>query len=282
MDRKMKKLNGKIAIYVVLLLLAFVSLFPMLYTLAGSFRTNVEIFKYALPFSIRTIVPVDWTFENYYLLFTQYKFWQPIFNTLILIAILLPCGILINSVAAFAFSSFDFKFKKQLYTFFILSFMIPGDALTMPLYRLIGDFNLMNTRAAMVLPGMASGFLLFLFVQFFKDIPASLIEAARVDGAKWLTVFGKIILPLSKPVVITAGLMLFMGEWNSYLWPLLVARTKDIQTIQMALSDFSTQYTTSWSLILAGAMVSAIIPIFMFLPFQKYFVQGISSTGVKG
>ncbi|HKL80003.1 MAG TPA: carbohydrate ABC transporter permease [Mobilitalea sp.] len=282
MDRKRKKRFGKIAIVMVLLFIAFVSLFPMLYTLAGSFRTNVEIFKYALPFSIRTILPVEWTFENYYLLFTKYKFWQPILNTLILICILLPSGILINSVAAFAFSSFEFKFKKQLYVFFILSFMIPGNALTMPLYRLISDLKLMDTRAAMVLPGIASGFLLFLFVQFFKDIPASLIEAARVDGAKWRTVYSKIILPLSKPVVITAGLMLFMGEWNSYLWPLLVARSKDIQTIQMALSDFSTQYTTSWSLILAGAMVSAVIPIFMFLPLQKYFVQGIASTGVKG
>lgn len=282
MTRKRKNMLKKILIYIALLFIAFISLFPMLYTLAGSFRTNVEIFKYALPFSINTIIPVEWTFENYYLLFTKYQFWKPILNTVILICILLPTGILINSIAAFAFAFFDFKFKKPLFAFFIISFMIPGDALTMPLYRLIGDLGLMDTRAAMVLPGVASGFLLFLFVQFYKDIPKSLIEAARVDGARWLTIFRTVVIPLSIPVVITAGLMLFMGQWNSYLWPLLVARSRDIQTIQMSLSDFSTQHETSWSLILSGAMTSAIIPIFLFLPFQKYFVQGIASTGVKG
>jgi ABC-type glycerol-3-phosphate transport system permease component len=123
---------------------------------------------------------------------------------------------------------------------------------------------------------------LFLFTQFFRDIPTSLIEAARVDGANWATVFLKIVIPSSIPVFITAGLMVFMQQWNAYLWPLLVARSKAIRLVQIALSDFRAEHWTLWGCIYAGTIVSALIPLFLFLPFQKYFVQGIISSGVKG
>ena len=123
---------------------------------------------------------------------------------------------------------------------------------------------------------------MFLFTQFFKDIPPSLIEAARVDGAGWPTIFVKIILPSSIPVFVTAGLMIFMDQWNAYLWPLLVARSQDIRPLQIALASFKMERSTLWSCMYAGAIFSAIIPLGMFLPFQRFFVQGITSSGIKG
>ena len=107
-------------------------------------------------------------------------------------------------------------------------------------------------------------------------------EAARADGAKWPTIFTKIIMPISVPVFVTAGLMIFMNQWNAYMWPLLVARSKEIRTIQIAISQFSGERSIQWTYIYASSMVSAIIPICLFLPFQKYFVEGITAGSVKG
>jgi ABC-type glycerol-3-phosphate transport system permease component len=138
-----------------------------------------------------------------------------------------------------------------------------------------------DTYYGLIVPTVADGLVLFLFTQFFRDIPKSLIEAARVDGAKWLTIFIRIIIPPSVTVFITAGLMTFMGHWNSYFWPLLVARSRNFRMIQTALAATKTEHETLWSVLYAGSMIAAIIPLFLFLPFQKYFVQGYIGSGIK-
>ena len=156
-------------------------------------------------------------------------------------------GCILNSIAAFAFAMFDFKGKKILFVLILLSFMIPFEAIALPLYQVADRLNMVNTYQGMIIPGIASGLVMFLFIQFFRDAPAELLEAARVDGAKISIIFLKILMPLSKPIFITAGLMLFMDQWNSYLWPLLIARSKDIRTIQIALSAFTTEHSTASS-----------------------------------
>ncbi|MEG2604801.1 MAG: carbohydrate ABC transporter permease, partial [Clostridia bacterium] len=174
------------------------------------------------------------------------------------------------------------KGKRVLYAIILASFMIPFEAIAMPLYNVVDGFGLVDTRAGLILPAIASGLVLFLFTQFFRDIPPSLVEAARIDGANLTQVFMRIIMPSSVPVFITAGLMIFMDQWNAYLWPLLVARSRSVQTIQIALSSFKMERQTLWSCMYAGTIISALIPLVLFLPFQKYFVQGITSSGVKG
>lgn len=160
--------------------------------------------------------------------------------------------------------------------------MVPFEATAIPLYNIASKMNMVDTLSGMIIPAIADGLVTFLFIQFFKDIPPSLVEAARVDGANWSTIFRKIIMPISIPVFITAGLMIFMNQWNSYLWPLLVARSDETRTIQIALSQFSGERTIQWTYIYAGSMISALIPIALFLPLQKYFVEGITAGSVKG
>lgn len=277
-----KKIVKSTLLYVALILISVVTLFPFLWALSGSLRSDSELFKYALPFSIHTMIPVEPTFASYIEIFTKFNFLKPILNTFLLVVILVPVGCLINSIAAFSFATFKFKGKAVLYSIFLVSFMIPFESIAMPLYNVVDGFGWVNTRMAMIVPSIASGLLLFLFVQFFKDIPPALIEAARIDGASWPTLFLRIILPSSIPVFVTAGLMIFMDQWNSYLWPLLVARDQEIRTIQIALSSFKMERSTLWSCMYAGSVISAFIPLFLFLPFQKYFVQGITSSGIKG
>jgi ABC-type glycerol-3-phosphate transport system permease component len=271
-----------VAIYAGLAFITIITLFPLLWGISASFRNDNELYKYALPFSIHTLLPVKFTAEAYSKIFTDFNFSKPIINTLFVTFISITSGCLVNSIAAFAFASFNFKFKKPLFMIVLLSFMIPFEVIALPLYKIVDNFHLVDTRAGIIIPGIANGLVLFLFIQFFKEIPSSLIEAARVDGATWPTIFGKVIVPLSIPVFITAGLMIFMDQWNSYLWPLLIARTREIRTIQISLSAFQQERSTLWSCLYAGSMVSALIPLFLFLPFQKYFVQGVTSSGVKG
>ncbi len=272
----------KILLYTVLVLVACMSLFPLLWAFSASLRSDTELYKYALPFTIHTLIPVEPTLNSYISLFTEFDFAKPITNTIILVLILIPCGCLVNSIAAFSFATFNFPFKKILFSLFLVTFMIPFESIAMPLYNVINDFGWVDTRLALIVPGVASGLILFLFTQFFKDIPPSLIEAARIDGASWPVVFRRIIFPSSIPVFVTAGLMIFMDQWNAYLWPLLVARDREIRTIQIALSVFKMERVTLWSNLYAGSIISALIPLLLFLPFQKYYVQGIVSSGVKG
>lgn len=282
MNKLMKKKASNIALYAVLIVLAVVALFPLIYIILASFRTDEEIFRYALPFSINTLIPVEWTLDNYKIIFTEYNFWRPILNTVTVVLILVPLNLLVASVAAYAFAFFDFKYKDALFAIFIISFMVPTDSIALPLYSLISDMGLVNSLTALILPSVSSGLAMFLFTQFFRGIPKSLLEAARVDGANWGHIFYKIVVPLSIPVFITAGLMIFVNEWNNYLWPLLVTRSEEVRTIQVSLAYFKDENETFWSYIYAASSISAIVPVLVYLPLQKYFVQGIASSGIKG
>ncbi len=272
----------KVLLYIVLACIAVVAVFPFFYILMASFRTNMEIFEYALPFTWKTLIPQEWTFHNYTAIFQEFNYGLALKNTLIVVAVLVPFVLTISALGGFVFAFFDFKGKRVLFSLCLISFMIPTDAIALPLYDLVSDMKLVNTYWGMIFPSAASGLAMFLFTQFFKEIPKSLLEAARIDGANWLQIFGRIVLPLSVPVTITAGLMVFVNEWNNFFWPLLAARKEEIRTLQVALSYFSDENEVFFSYIFAGAAISAIVPVLLFLPLQKYFVQGISSSGVKG
>lgn len=280
MTQKMRWIRaGQIVLFVAL---AFISLFPLVWAVASSLRSDTEIFEYMMPFQLHTFIPKEVTFEAYVKIFTEYNFWRPVMNTLItsLTTILLSC--FVNSIAAFGFSTFQFKGKNILYTVVLISFMVPFEAIAIPLYSVVHGFGWVDTYQGLIIPTIADGLVLFLFVQFFKDMPTSFYESARLDGAGWRHIFFKILLPLSKPVFVTAALMVFISQWNAFLWPLLVAHGRSMRLIQVALSDFQTEHQTLWSCLYAASVISALIPVVLFLPFQKYYVQGITASGLKG
>lgn len=279
---KRKNLIRKTGIYILLIFVLFISLFPIVYPVFASFRTDQELFANMTPFNWYTIIPKEWTFDNYIAIFQEYGFAKYLRNTMLMILLIVPGTIVICSLAAFAFSFYEFRFKKQLFSLFLVTFMIPGEAIALPLYSLVNSMGLVNTYAGLVLPAMANGLVLFLLVQFFSDTPKALLESVEIDGGGWWMTFTKIVLPLSKPIIITAGLMIFVNQWNDYLWPLLVARSDDIKVVTLAVSNFREESVIHWGYIYAASVISAMIPIALFLPFQKYFVQGITSGGVKG
>ncbi len=278
MNKRTKKTLSTVVLYAVLAAIAVVALFPLFYIILASFRTDEEIFRYALPFSIHTLIPVEWTLENYKVIFTQFSFWRPILNTCLVVLILVPLNLMVASVAAYAFAFFDFKWKNALFAIFIVSFMVPTDSIALPLYSLISDMGLVNSLTALILPSISSGLAMFLFTQFFRGIPKSLLEAARVDGANWGHIFFQIVIPLSIPVFITAGLMIFVSEWNNYLWPKVILQTNDSITMPMLVANLLGGYSVDYGMLMLGVFICTIPTAIIFFCFQKSFTEGITGA----
>jgi multiple sugar transport system permease protein/putative chitobiose transport system permease protein len=283
---RMRHLNrsvivNQIVIYVLLIFVAALILLPMLWAFAASFSPNEKVFQYASPFSPRAFFPVDFTVEAYAFLF-GHGFGQSLLNTFVLGMVVVFVGGLVNALAGFAFARFEFRGKRFLFIFVVMvTFLVPVDLTAIPRYILVNSLGWINTWPGLIIPGLASSVVIFLFRQFFEELPQDLIDAARVDGASWSRLFFGVILPLSKPVLITAALLLFLSQWDSFFWPLLVAPRPELRVVQVDIAMFVGQFQTYWNRLLAGANLAAIVPILLLLPFQRYYIQAITSSGIK-
>jgi len=275
-----RKAARRAIVYLLLVLISVIAIVPLMWAFAASFTPNDKVFQYVFPFSWRALFPVDFTLEAYTRLFEE-GFTRPIVNTLILGFSTVALSGVISALAGFAFARFDFHGKDVLFGLILLTFMIPGEVTTIPLYIMVSRLGLINTWTALIVPGLANSFVIFLFRQFFAEISQDFIDAARVDGASWLKVFTSIVLPISKPVLITASLLLFLGQWNSFFWPLLVAPDPKLRVVQVAVSYAYEEHRTLWNQLLAGSVIAALVPIMLVLPFQRYYVSGLVGSGLK-
>ncbi|MFC4597486.1 carbohydrate ABC transporter permease [Cohnella hongkongensis] len=267
----------------VLIAIAVVALFPIYWMVMSSFRTHEEIFKYAT-LSPELFLPVEWTLQNYRDIFLDPSkpFGRYMLNTLLVAGVVTTLGLAVNAMSAFAFAKLSFPFKKLLLTIFLSSLVIPYEVIMVPQYLLMRDLNWINSYAALIVPQIVWVFGIFMLIQFFSDIPRDILEAARIDGAGWTRIFAKIVLPTAVPALITLGLMTFLNQWDSFLWPLVVINEDKKQVIQVAISSFQSLRNISWGKILAATTISSVPILVVFLFLQKYYVQGITMSGVKG
>ncbi|MDF2923151.1 MAG: transporter permease [Paenibacillaceae bacterium] len=268
-------------VYVLHLTAAVIILLPLAFVLISSFRSLDNIFKYISPVTLRTFLPVETTVEAYIQLFTEREFGRALFNTFYTAILQVLGGVVIGSMAAFAFVFFSFRGKALLFSIVLIAFMIPFEVTAIPLYDLVQRLGWIDSYTGIVVPGLANGLVIFLFRQFFLDLPPSMDEAARIDGAGPLRIYAGIIMPLCKPVTVSAALMIFVHQWESFMWPLLATRSKEYKVIQVALSDFTTEFGTYWNELFAASMISMIIPVLVLLPLQRFFVMGVTSSGLK-
>ncbi|MFB9280252.1 carbohydrate ABC transporter permease [Cohnella cellulosilytica] len=263
--------------------IALVSLFPIYWMVMSSFRTHEEIFKYAT-LSPELFLPVKWTLQNYCDIFLDpgKPFGRYMLNTLLVAAVVTTLGLIVNALSAFAFAKLRFPFKRLLLTIFLSSLVIPYEVIMVPQYLLMRDFGWINSYAALIVPQIVWVFGIFMLIQFFSDVPRDILEAARIDGSGWTRIFAKIVLPTAVPALITLGLMTFLNQWDSFLWPLVVINEEKKQVIQVAISSFQSLRNISWGKILAATSISSVPILIVFLFLQKYYVQGITMSGVKG
>ncbi|MCS7464208.1 carbohydrate ABC transporter permease [Paenibacillus doosanensis] len=278
----MKRNKGSIPVlYIAHILLGLIILLPLGFAMVSSLRPLDEIFRYMSPVSWRTFIPTHITFDAYVSLFTERGFGRIFFNTFYVSMVNVVVGLVIASMAAFAFVYFEFRGRTLLFFLVILTFMIPFEVIAIPLYGLVDKLGWIDTYSGIIVPGLANGLVIFLYRQFFLDLPKALIESARIDGASWFKIYAGIILPLCKPVTVSAGLLIFIHQWESFMWPLIATRSKAYKVIQVALSDFVTEFATYWNEMFAGIIIAVVVPVLVLLPLQRYFVNGIANTGSK-
>jgi putative chitobiose transport system permease protein len=254
---------------------------PLLWMLVGSFRTGQETFSSMFPLSWRMFVPQDPTLDNYATLLGG-EFGLSVANSVFVTAVTILVGLAICAMSAFALSVLRFRGAAFVFALVVLSFLIPFDAIAVPLSNLFREWGLANTYVGLILPGLANGFAIFVLRQFFMAIPFELAEAARIDGVSWWGVFWRIYLPLSKPALIGAGFTLFLFQWGAYLWPLLIGTEPSKVLGPIALANLSGQFEVDFGAIFAGSVLLTAVPMVLLLFFQRYFTASLSATGSKG
>lgn len=265
--------------YLLLVFLALIVLVPLMWAIAASFTPNELVFAHVSPFSWRALFPVEFTPEAYETLFAR-DFGRSIQNSMILGLSSVIVGGTICAMAGFAFARFEFAGKNVIFVLAVLlPFMIPVDLTVIPRYIIVRDLGWINKWEGLIIPNLVNSVVIFLFRQFFSEIPQDLIDAARVDGAGWGRVFAQIILPISKPVLISGALLLFLTQWDQFFWPLLVATRPDMRVVQVEIAQAVGQYQTQWNELMAGSVLAALVPVLLMLPFQRYYVQSLMGIG---
>lgn len=266
----------------VLAVVVVVFALPYLWIVSSGFKGQTEIFKDMSPVSWRTFFPVDAVLDNFVELFVKKGVGVALGNSLAIAAIEVLGALVVCSLAAYALTRMRFRGRGVIFALILATFMLPVEAMVVPLYRVVSGLGIEDTLWAVALPGVASVFGLFLLRQSFEQIPAELDEAARIDGAGHLRIFWSVILPNVRTSLATLILVKFLFSWNAFLWPLVAIQTQENQVIQVAVAHSAApDYLPNWGLTFAGAAVATIPLLLLFLLLQRYFVRGLATTGMK-
>ena len=273
-----KRFIGKVCLYIILIIIAAAMIIPCLWMLSASIKTDREVFNMN-PF---VWIPKNPRWSNYLDIWTKIPFGTFVKNTVFLTIVVTFLQLLTSSFAAYSFAKLEFKHKNLLFMAYIATIAMPWQVYMVPQFIMMRGFGLNDKLTAMICLQAFSAFGVFLMRQFYMGIPDSLCEAARIDGMSEYGIYAKIMLPLSKPAISTLTIFTFVNTWNDYLGPLIYLKTEAKKTIQLGLKMFIGQYSSQYGLIMAGSVLSLIPVLIVFLCLQKYFVEGVASTGVKG
>lgn len=271
-------LTKKIIVYAILIIMAAIMLIPFFWMLSASIKSDREVFAMN-PF---VWIPKEPKWDNYIKIWTKIPMLKFVENTVILTIVVTILQLITSSFAAYAFSKLEFKHKNKLFIAYIATIAMPWQVYMVPQFIMMRSMGLNDKLLAMVCLQAFSAFGVFLMKQFYDGIPHELCEAARIDGMSEYKIYAHIMLPLSKPALSTLVIFTFVNTWNDYLGPLIYLKTESHKTIQLGLKMFIGQYSSEYGLIMAGSVLSLIPVLVLFMCMQKYFVEGMASTGIKG
>lgn len=278
---KKMSLSNKILIYIMLTVVALVFMFPLIWMLVSSFKDDAGIFSDIT--GIKAFLPsfkADVLF-NYKEVLTRIPLVKAMLNSFSYIIIVILLGLIVNSMAGYAFARLKFPGKNIIFSLLLAVMVIPAQTVMLPQFSIIYKLGLSNSYLALILPTIASPMYIFLFRQNFLGIPESIEEAAKLDGASALRIFFQLIMPLAKPIYATVTILVFIALWNDFVWPVMVISDTSKQTIQMALSSLFSISPVNYGNVMAGLMIVTIPVLVIFLSLQKYYVAGVASTGAK-
>jgi ABC-type glycerol-3-phosphate transport system permease component len=252
-----------------------------MWILASSLRPAGSLYEYANPLTLRTFFPEKLTLENFIHIFTEEQFGVALGNSLLVAFAAILLGVVVNSMAGFSLAKFEFPGNKLIFGLILITFMVPFESIVIPLFLQVRRMGFINTYAALILPAVGNGLGIFMFKQFFEEIPNELLEAARVEGASWFKIFCQLVIPLSLPAVVTVIVMMFLFQWNALFWPLVATHSSKYEVVQVAIAAHRMTEETHWASLFSSAIAGSLPPMLLFFALQKYYVQGITRTGIK-
>lgn len=270
-----KKKLTRALIYFVLILTAFISIFPCFWMVTSSFNSTEQIVA-------GRILPSTYLLQNLKNLFATYQVWAGLWNSIKIAGITVLGSLVVTSLAAYGFEKFKTRLSEKFYGMFLVGMMVPFTALIVPLYKMMANIGLSNTHWAVIFPAIGSIFLLFFFRQSFKSIPNEILESARIDGASELRIFAQIVFPSMRATYAAAGIYAFMTSWNNYMWPMVALSSPSKQTLTLMVSKIVTSgYYPDYGVQMIGLVIATMPIAIIFLVLQRSFVDGMTGS-VKG
>ncbi|AQS64417.1 Lactose transport system permease protein LacG [Rhizobium rhizogenes] len=266
-----------IGIYLTVIVVTIVMLLPFAWMLSASLKLSRDVFAFPIEW-----IPSQPRWENYVEIWTKIPLALFIYNTSKLTIIVTLLQLLTSSFAAYAFAKLHFPYKNTLFLGYIATIAMPWQVYMVPQFLLMREFGLNNTHLALIFLQAFTAFGVFLMRQFYMSIPNELCEAARIDGMNEYQIWAKIMLPLSKPALSTLTIFTFVTTWNDFMGPMIYLTKTELKTIQIGLRMFISQYSAEYGLIMAASVVALIPVLIVFLALQRFFVEGVASTGLKG
>ena len=276
-SQKRRNAITRFLIYFFLIVITAFMLLPFLWMLSSSFKENKDVFCFPIQW-----IPADPRWENYVDIWTEIPLLTFIKNTAKITIVVTLLQLFTSSFAAYAFAKMQFKGKNVLFLGYIATIAVPWQAYMVPQFMMMSSWGLNNTHLAIMCLQAFSAFGVFLMKQFYEGVPSELCEAARIDGLTEYGIWWHIMLPLSLPALSTLTIFTFVNTWNDFLGPLIYLTRTELKTIQIGLRMFISQYSAEYGLIMAASVVVLIPVLIVFLSLQKYFVQGVASSGIKG
>ncbi len=277
MKKRMKRKPGAVILLVVSMLLAIVMLIPIVWAFFCSLQQEGRAFA-----SIWDWFKPPYTLQNYPNLIKGTNTLRWFKNSFLVAVISTILTIFVSTLAAYALAKIPFRGRKGLYIYFLLGMLVPGEATIVPLFILVNNLGLIDTYAGLILPGVAASMTLIITMNFFQSLPDALLEAVRIDGGSEFTIYVKIALPLSKPIISTVGLMSFIGSWNNYLWPLLCLYNDKMFTLPIGIPTLMSIQRPDYVVPMTANLIASLPMILIYLVFEKQIVQGIAMDGIKG
>lgn len=250
---------------------------PFIWMLLSSFKTQAEFYVYP-----PRLLPDKFSLANFKTLFDRIAYGRVYLNSIFVTAVQVLLNIAIVTTAGYGFAKFKFRGKKTIFTIILATTMVPWVSTIIPLYIMAYKAGVVDTYFGLIFPGLADAFSIFLARNFISTVPDSFIESARIDGGGELRIFRSIIMPLVKPIMAVIIINKFIASWNAFIWPLLVVNSERLSTLPLAISKLSGQFNDQYDLKMASALLAILPVLIVYVAFQKYFVKGISLTGVKG
>jgi multiple sugar transport system permease protein len=278
-NRMVGKIVGYIFTYALLIFIALLFVMPLLWMLSTSLKPKSQWFAQSIEW-----IPRTFTLRNYEQIFNNQS--TPIgtwfINSLLIATITTILVLTVDSLAAYAYARMEFPGRNLLFGAMVTTLFLPGIMFLVPNFLTIVNLGLLNTWAGVIIPALAGVFGVFFLRQFFESIPKELEEAAELDGANRFQIFYRVVLPLAKPALATLGILTFLGSWNDFLWPLLILRDPKLQTLPPGLRTLQGAYTSEYGVMLAGAVIVAVPVLIIYIVLQRFIVQSVASTGLKG